>query len=190
MRRDDHQNKNELQVTLERINNKLELKAKQRTLRKNPTRAEHVLWQAIRMVLCGVKFHRQFSGGRYILDFYCHELKLAVEADGYTHDSPDAKVKDRVRQKDLEEYGIRFLRFTNEEILSNVDKAVTRIKKEIEKLRKPTHPDLSGSTSSPQALNGEVSTARSTFPSPSRGRNKDGVGHWRCTGSEARATPA
>jgi very-short-patch-repair endonuclease len=131
-------NKNGLQITVERINNRPELKAKRRTLRQNPTRAEHVLWQAIRMEQCGVKFRRQFSVRRYILDFYCHELKLTIEADGYTHDSPYAKVKDRVRQKDLEEYGIRFLRLRMKIILSNVDKVVMRIKKEIESLRKPT----------------------------------------------------
>ncbi len=65
------------------------------------------------------------------MDFYCPELKLAIEADGYTHESPEAKIRDRERQSILEATGIMFLRFTDEEILGNVDKVVERIRDEI-----------------------------------------------------------
>lgn len=99
---------------------------------KKTTRAESVLGQAIRHRQCGVKFRRQFSVGHFILDFYCYELKLAIEADGYTHHSPEAKRRDRDRQTSLEKHRIRFLRFTDEEILSNVENVVKRIQREIE----------------------------------------------------------
>lgn len=118
----------------------MELRLKRQQLRKHPTRSESVLWQAIRNRQCGVKFRRQFSIGHFILDFYCHELKLAIEADGYTHESSEAKRRDRDRHTSLEKYGIRFLRFTDGNILSNVEKVVKRIKCEIELLKKERAP--------------------------------------------------
>ncbi len=116
-------------------NNRPELKDTRRVLRKQPTRGEFVLWQNLRRKQLGVKFRRQFSIERYVLDFYCHELKLAIEVDGYTHDRPPVKNKDAIRQGRLESLGIRLLRFRDEEVLGNVEKVTERIRNEIEKLR-------------------------------------------------------
>ena len=70
----------------------------------------------------GYEFHRQVPIDNFIVDFYCHELSLAIEADGPTHDLPETKKDDRIRQATLETQGVRFLRFKDEEILGNPEK--------------------------------------------------------------------
>lgn len=70
--------------------------------------------------LAGVKFRRQYGVGPFVIDFYCPEFKLAIEVDGHSHESPEAKKHDAERQKAIEHYGIRFLRFTDEEALSDM----------------------------------------------------------------------
>jgi len=70
------------------------------------------------------KFRRQHPAGNYILDFYCHALKLAIEADGDIHNKEKVREADRERQKNLESEGIYVIRFTNKEILMNM-KSVT-----------------------------------------------------------------
>ncbi|NOZ61694.1 MAG: endonuclease domain-containing protein [Calditrichaeota bacterium] len=108
------------------------LKDLARTLRKNPTHAEKILWNAIRRKELGYEFHRQVPILNYIVDFYCHELMLAIEIDGVSHDSDEAKVSDQMRQREIEKYGIRFLRFRDEEVNENPDKVFEEIKKWIE----------------------------------------------------------
>lgn len=60
--------------------------------------------------MLGYKFRRQYSLDHFVIDFYCSELKLAVEIDGGTHNSPDQKRKDIIRQKYLEGFNIKFVR--------------------------------------------------------------------------------
>jgi very-short-patch-repair endonuclease len=84
-------------------------------LRKNSTLPEVILWQHIKKRAYGVQFHRQVPMLDYIVDFYCHEIGLAIEVDGSSHNHKflyDAK-----RQGRLELEGVQFLRFTNDEIL-------------------------------------------------------------------------
>ena len=95
-----------------------ELKFLARKLRKNSTLPEVLLWQKIKQRAYGVQFHRQVPMINYITDFYCHEIGLAIEIDGSSHDHNffyDAK-----RQGDLEAYGVTFLRFSNEEVKTNM----------------------------------------------------------------------
>ena len=70
----------------------------------------------------GYEFHRQVPIDHFIVDFYCHELSLAIEVDGSIHDLPDSKKEDRIRQATLEALGVRFLRFTAEKVLGNPEK--------------------------------------------------------------------
>ncbi|GGG03350.1 endonuclease domain-containing protein [Pontibacter amylolyticus] len=95
------------------------LKVKARELRKNSTLAEILLWQEIKeRKLMGFQFHRQVPMLDYIVDFYCHELQLAIEIDGDSHDysfDNDAK-----RQSELEKYGVKFLRFDDIEVKKNI----------------------------------------------------------------------
>ena len=93
-----------------------------RSLRKNQTDAEKKLWRMLRSrQLSGVKFRRQFSIGRYILDFYAPEYKLGIEADGGQHYEDKGRKKDDLRAKALSNFGVKVLRFSDLEILNNIE---------------------------------------------------------------------
>ncbi len=92
-----------------------------RTLRRNQTDAERKLWSALRdRQLAGIKFRRQFSVDKYIIDFYSPEHRLGVEADGGQHFENRSQKYDKTRTEELEKRGVRILRFTNLEILKNL----------------------------------------------------------------------
>ena len=94
------------------------LKEYARLLRKNSTLSEVLLWQQIKNKALGVQFHRQVPLLEYIVDFYCHELMLAIEIDG---DSHLYKYNyDKKRQGELENLGITFLRFSDFEVKQNM----------------------------------------------------------------------
>ncbi len=85
------------------------VKGAARQMRKEPTRSENLPWSALRdRRLANRKFRRQHPVGRFILDFYCHEERLAVEVDGPVHETQ--RQADGERQQILESMGIRFLR--------------------------------------------------------------------------------
>src|SRR3990167_8364083 len=93
-----------------------------RELRKNQTDAEHILWNVLRnRQICGAKFRRQYSTGNYILDFYSPEYKLWIEADGGQHYVDDVKEQDESRTRELAKMGIQVLRFSNLDILNNIE---------------------------------------------------------------------
>ncbi len=89
--------------------------------------AEIILWSKLRNKESGYKFRRQYSVGPYIIDFYCPELKLAIEVDGGSHYNMEAELRDKERQKIVESYGFIFLRFTNKEIYENVEGVLIKI---------------------------------------------------------------
>lgn len=87
-----------------------------------------MLWRHLKgKQLGGLKFRRQYSVGAYVLDFYCPECKLALEIDGSSHDAEDAQAYDTARQRYIEALGIRFLRFTNQDVYNNVEGVLTVI---------------------------------------------------------------
>ncbi len=69
--------------------------------------------------LSGVKFRRQFSIGKYILDFYSPEYKLGIEADGGQHYEDKGRQRDEIRTKELSKVGVQILRFSDREIFNN-----------------------------------------------------------------------
>ena len=77
--------------------------------------------------MLGYKFRRQYSVDRFIIDFYCPELKLAIEVDGDSHFTPLARVYDLGRQHHIESFGIRFLRVMNEDVYHNLDAVLDEI---------------------------------------------------------------
>ena len=101
-----------------------------RELRKNMTPSEKIIWEAIRKKSLGVEFHRQVPILNYIVDFYCHEIGLAIEIDGTIHDHNF--LEDAERQGKMEKYGVRFLRFSNDEVLNNLDSVLKVIRNYIE----------------------------------------------------------
>lgn len=118
------------------IYNKAESKKIRKYLRKNSTHAENILWQELRgKKLIDTKFKRQFAVDKYILDFYCPELKLAIELDGEIHKDINVYENDKVRTNFLNSFGIKVIRFDNKEIFNSVEKVLEKIKSEILKLR-------------------------------------------------------
>lgn len=108
--------------------NKTSEKEKRRHLRKNQTFCEKILWIYLRdRKTLGFKFRRQYSVDHYVIDFYCPEIKLAIELDGSVHDNPDQKKYDAYRQEYLEKYGITFCRITNDELMGNANMAFKQI---------------------------------------------------------------
>lgn len=106
-----------------------ETKAQAAELRKNMTYAEKVLWQQLRnRKLNNLKFRRQHPVDIFILDFYCHEKRLAVEVDGGIHKSPEQKEWDENRTFVLNEFGIRVLRFSNDEVIDSIGKVLEAMK--------------------------------------------------------------
>jgi very-short-patch-repair endonuclease len=96
-------------------------------LRRQSTRAEEILWQWLRGARChGAKFKRQVPFDRYVVDFYCHAAKLAVEIDGKQHDW--FAEYDRDRTEVLERLGVRVVRFSNEEVCADLDSVLERIR--------------------------------------------------------------
>ncbi len=111
------------------IFNKTSEKAKRRDLRHNMPSPEIILWPYLQQKgMNGYKFRRQYSIDRYVVDFYCPALKLAVEIDGDSHFvSNDEIAYDQERQKSIEALGIQFLRFTNDEVLDNLDNVLRKL---------------------------------------------------------------
>jgi very-short-patch-repair endonuclease len=84
-----------------------------RELRNKSTHAEVILWGYLKTKPLGFKFRRQHPYAIYILDFYCHSLKLCIEVDGSIHTIKEVNENDLLRQKHLEDDGIRVIRFEN-----------------------------------------------------------------------------
>jgi very-short-patch-repair endonuclease len=105
---------------------------KRKTLRNNATPAEKKLWQALKgKSLQGFKFRRQYSVGPFILDFYCPELKLCIEVDGFHHDKPEVREYDKRRTAYIKQFGIRIIRFKNPEVLKNIHGVIEQLTKEL-----------------------------------------------------------
>lgn len=120
-----------------------ELIEKARVLRKSMTEAETILWNHLRRkVMEGFRFRRQHPIRRFILDFYCHPLRLAIEADGDVHDNQDQAEYDEGRTAELEKLGITVLRFRNEEILHNPDFVLDTIQSIVLSLQQNSRTDL------------------------------------------------
>lgn len=89
---------------------------------------EQKLWSKLRnRQIENHKFRRQFSIGNFIADFYCPALKLVIEIDGASHDGEERQSYDRWREKYLASLGIKCLRFTNEEVMKNLDGVLVAI---------------------------------------------------------------
>ncbi len=112
------------------------LKARARELRKDATDAEEFLWEFLRRKqINDARFRRQHPYKGYILDFYCHELKLAIELDGSGHLEKEQRAHDEQRTKNLNEDGIQVLRFWNNDALNNIEDVLGAIWEFIEDTR-------------------------------------------------------
>lgn len=102
-------------------------------MRHEPTEAEAILWEALSNKKLGYKFRRQHPLGRYIVDFYCHRKRLAIEVDGGYHKDEAQRQYDERRTEHIIASGVRELRFTNEEVINCLQQVLETIKVELEK---------------------------------------------------------
>ncbi len=115
--------------------NRITEKARRKQLRNNPTEAERKLWQYLNgKQVAGVKFRRQYSIDAYIIDFYAPSLKLAIEIDGHSHFTSRGIVHDENRTKYIDGFGIRILRFTNDDVYENIEGVISRINEVIQEI--------------------------------------------------------
>lgn len=92
------------------------------------TDAESHIWNYLRGSQLGVKFNRQYIIGDYIVDFVCLDKKLIVEVDGGYHSEYEQIQKDEHRTDNLEKMGFSIIRFTNDNILYNIEDVLNNIK--------------------------------------------------------------
>jgi len=97
---------------------------------------EVLLWKKIKGKALGVEFHRQVPILNYIVDFYCHEIMLAIELDGYSHTLDGAAARDEERQKNLENEGVKFIRFNDIDVKYNMPYVLGDLREKIRELQK------------------------------------------------------
>jgi very-short-patch-repair endonuclease len=124
------------------LNYNKDLKTLARELRKNMTDAEKLLWSRVRRKrFGGCQFYRQAIINNYIVDFYCPAAKLVIEIDGGQHYYGDQIQDDKVRDRHLTSLGLMVFRYSNLEVLQNIDLVLEHI---YEKLNPPTSPFAKG----------------------------------------------
>lgn len=103
-----------------------ETRARAKQLREEATFPERFLWSRLRAnQIGGLHFRRQHPIGAYIVDFFCHEARLVVEVDGVSHDDRERNDADRTRY--LQALGLRVIRFSDDEVLNDLNNVVYRI---------------------------------------------------------------
>ena len=116
------------------INNHKYLKGYRKELRNNPTKAESMLWKALkRKQVNDRKFRRQHSLGNYIVDFYCPQERLIIELDGEVHNNFVNEAHDDKRTRNLEAFGMKVIRFENKLVYEQMDMVLDAIRQEFKK---------------------------------------------------------
>ena len=105
-------------------------------LRKNMTVAEKIIWERLCKNKLGVRIRRQHPVWKYITDYYCHELKFIIEIDGGIHLSKENKEYDIGREVALNEFGIEIIRFTNDQVITEIEHVIEVIEEKITELKR------------------------------------------------------
>lgn len=106
-------------------------------LRNRMTPSEQVLWKSIHINEWKLKFRRQHPIANWVVDFYCHSIKLVIEVDGDFHEAEDVKKNDEERENYLKKLGLTVLRIKNDDIYKNKKAVLARISETIVKLQNP-----------------------------------------------------
>ena len=118
------------------------LKEYARQLRNNSTKSEIILWKHLKgKQIMGYDFHRQKPLDNYIVDFFCHELMLVIEIDGYTHFLEEVQKKDEKKEKRLNELGVNVLRVHDDLVFNDIENVLREIEAYIVEYEN-THPDI------------------------------------------------
>jgi very-short-patch-repair endonuclease len=114
-----------------------------RRLRSQMTPAEVRLWSALRLrQFHRLKFRRQHGIGPYIVDFYCPARSLVIEVDGDTHAEAAQIAADRERDTYLQSLGVRVVRYTNDDVLHNLDGVIEDLRRKTAVDSTSPHPSL------------------------------------------------
>ena len=98
------------------------LKPLARKLRNNSTKSEAFLWNYLKgKRMHGFDFHRQRPVDEFIIDFFCQELYLGIELDGYSHLLDESRSRDQNKERRLKELGVKLIRFWDEEVFNDLD---------------------------------------------------------------------
>ena len=100
-------------------------------LRHTMTEAEAKLWLRLNKKQLGLRFKPQHPIGGFVADFYCHKAKLAVEVDGLIHLGKSEKEYDKNREAVFKKFGIKTIRFTNDDVMNRIEDVVEEIKKHL-----------------------------------------------------------
>ena len=102
---------------------------KAKALRNNMTAGEQKLWDELKVnKIKGYRFKAQHPISKYIADFYCHKAKLVIEIDGNIHDNENIKERDEGRTFEIENFGLKVIRFNNNHVLNNIEEVINEIK--------------------------------------------------------------
>jgi very-short-patch-repair endonuclease len=113
-------------VRFQKINKVKFQKAKE--LRRSMTLAEKILWEHVRNgKILGIKIRRQQIIDGFIVDFFCGKARLVIEVDGSVHENEGHKSYDKERKKIMEVHGLSEIRFTNDEVMNNIDSVIHAI---------------------------------------------------------------
>ncbi len=116
-------------ISMPRLHNRFDFLERRQYLRKHSTTAELILWEQLRdRRFLSLWFRRQHSVGGYILDFFCKSKRLAIEVDGETHFEQSQKKYDVVRTEWLNSVFIQVIRFTNDEVIYDLDVVLEKLK--------------------------------------------------------------
>ena len=114
-----------------------------RKLRSEMSLPEVLLWRQLRLRPGGLKFRRQHPAGLYVLDFYCAAARLAIEIDGFAHDSAPGAKRDAARSVSLRSQGVATLRIPAKVVLEDMERVLARIV-EVASSRVPLHQPAAG----------------------------------------------
>lgn len=106
-------------------------------LRVESTKAEEALWNLLsNKKFMGLKFRKQHAIALFIVDFYCHSLKLVIEVDGSIHDREDVKERDQFREEQLKNFGLHVVRFSNEIVINRPEEVLTKLSEIVNEIQK------------------------------------------------------
>ncbi len=109
-------------------------------MRSNSTQSEIKLWVELKgKQFFGYDFHRQKPINNFIVDFYCSELNLVIELDGYSHNFEEVVLKDEEKEKILNSFGLTVIRFDDNEVMNDIDNVLRTIEGYIGEFEN-THP--------------------------------------------------
>lgn len=114
-----------------KIFNRFRQRENRKQLRGTPVEAEAILWSRLKnKQQKGLRFRRQYSVGRYVVDFYCPSAKLIIELDGPSHQGRETQYYDHIRDTFIKSLGLRILRFKNDDIRRNLSNVLRTIQDE------------------------------------------------------------